>query len=64
MHHPLTDIQADYEINRITRHQITAKRNYFHRRQTDGRTDIAYENNRYFLEKKKKLLKSSISYQN
>ena len=28
MHHPLTDIQADFEINRLTRYQITAKRNY------------------------------------
>ena len=28
MHHPLTDIQADFEINRPTRYQITAKRNY------------------------------------
>ena len=35
MHYPLTDIQADFDINR----QITAKINYFHRRQTDGRTD-------------------------
>ena len=29
MHHPLTDIQADFEMNRPTRYQITAKkRNY------------------------------------
>ena len=28
MHHPLTDIQVDFEINRLTRYQITAKRNY------------------------------------
>ena len=34
MHYPLTDIQADFEINRLIRYQITAKRNYFHRRQT------------------------------
>ena len=41
MHTPLTDIQADFEINRPIRYQITAKngKNYFHRRQTDGRTD-------------------------
>ena len=26
--HPLTDIQADFEINRLTRYQITAKRKY------------------------------------
>ena len=38
MHHPLTDIQADFEIKRPVRYQITAKINYFHRR-TDGRTD-------------------------
>ena len=35
MNSPLTDIQADFEINRPIRYQITAKRNYFHRRQTD-----------------------------
>ena len=34
LHYPLTDIQADFEINRLIRYQITAKRNYFHRRQT------------------------------
>ena len=39
MHYPLTDIQADFEINRAVRYRNTAKRNYFHRRQTDGRTD-------------------------
>ena len=38
MHHPITDIQADLEINRPVRYQITAKINYFHRR-TDGQTD-------------------------
>ena len=38
MHHPLTDIQADFDINRSVRYQITAKRKYFHRR-TDGQTD-------------------------
>ena len=27
MHHPLTDIQADFEMNRY-RYQFTAKRNY------------------------------------
>ena len=32
MYYPLTDIQADFEINRSIRYQITAKRNYFHRR--------------------------------
>ena len=69
MHYPLTDIQADFEINRPVRKRITAKRNYTHRRQTDrqmdrqtdrrtdGRTDVAHDNNRYFFRKKKKLLK-------
>ena len=36
---PLMDIQADFEINRPSRYQITAKRNYFHRRQTARRTN-------------------------
>ena len=35
MQYPLTDIQSDFEINRLTRYQIIAKRNNFHRRQTD-----------------------------
>ena len=39
MHYPLTYIQADFEINRPIRYHITAKRNYFHRLQTDGQTD-------------------------
>ena len=39
MHHSLADIQADFEINRPVRYQITAKRNYFYRRQTDIQTD-------------------------
>ena len=38
MYNPLTDIQVDFEINRPIRYQITAKRNYFHRR-TDRLTD-------------------------
>ena len=38
MHYPLTDIQADSEINPPVRYRNTAK-NYFHRRQTDRRTD-------------------------
>ena len=62
MHSPLTDIQANFELNGLVRHRNTAKRNYFHRRQTDrqtaqradgrtdggtdGRTDVAYDNNR------------------
>ena len=39
MHYPLTDIQVDFEINRPVRYQMTVKRNYFHRRLTDRRTD-------------------------
>ena len=38
MHYPLTDIQANFEINRPVRYRNTAKRNYFHRQQTDGQT--------------------------
>ena len=39
MHCPLTGIQADFEINRPVRYRNTAKITYFHRRQTDRRTD-------------------------
>ena len=39
MHYPLTDIEADFEINRPIRYLIAAKRKYFHRRQTDRQTD-------------------------
>ena len=39
MHYPTADIQAEFEIIRPISNQNTAKRNYFHRRQTDGRTD-------------------------
>ena len=39
MHYSLTDIQAEFEISRPVRYQITAKRSYFHGRQTDGRHD-------------------------
>ena len=38
MHHPKTNIQADFDINPPTRYQLTAKRNYSHGR-TDRRTD-------------------------
>ena len=44
MHYPLTDIQAEFKINRPVRYQITTNINYFHRRQTD---------NRYFVFEKK-----------
>ena len=37
MHFCLTYNQADFEINRPVRYQITAKKKYFHRR-TDGQT--------------------------
>ena len=56
MHYPLTDIQADFESNRPVRYQITTKKNYFHRLQTDGRRDVAYDNNMYFFRKKEKKL--------
>ena len=39
MHHPLTDIQADFEINRPTRYQITAKKIIDTDGQIDRRTD-------------------------
>ena len=39
MHYTLTDIQDEFEIDRHVRYQIAAKRNYVHRRQTEGRTD-------------------------
>ena len=39
MHYPITDIQAEFKINRPIRYQITTKRKYFHRRQTNGQTD-------------------------
>ena len=45
MHYPLTDIQTDFGINGPIRRQITAKRDYLHRR-TDRRTDVAFDNNR------------------
>ena len=44
MHYPLTDMYAHFEINRPVRYRNTAKRNYFHRR-TDGRTNVAHDNN-------------------
>ena len=60
MHYQVTDMQADIELNRLIRYQITAKRNYLHRGQTDGRTarridvrtDFAYDNIRVFFRKK------------
>ena len=48
MHFPLTDIEAYFEINRLVKYQITAKRNYLHRR-----TDVAYDNKGHFFWKKK-----------
>ena len=61
MHYRLTDIQADFEITQLNvRYQITAKRNYFHRLQTDGQTDgradVAYDDNRKFFRKRINLL--------
>ena len=68
MHYPLTDIQADFEIDWPFRYQVTAKRNYLHRRTsdgqtdgtTDGRTDVAYDNNKNFFSKKK-ILKTALT---
>ena len=73
MHYPLTDIQADFEINRLVRYRNTAKRNYFHRRQTDrqtegqtdGRTDGQMSRTTTigsFFQKKKKLLKTVVKF--
>ena len=39
IHYPLTETQADFEINRSVRYRNTTKRNDLHRRQTDRRTD-------------------------
>ena len=49
MYYPLTDIQADVEINRPITYQIAAKKiiSTDDRRtdgRTDGRTDVAYDN--------------------
>ena len=67
MHYHLTDIQADFEINRHNRYQITAKGNYFHRRQTDrhadrqtGRPTDGRTDNRYFFSKKEKSTKNNM----
>ena len=69
MHHPRTDIQADFEINRPLDIKVPRKKNIDTDGQTDrrtdrqtdrwidGRTDVAYDNNRYFfIEERKKLL--------
>ena len=69
MHYPLTDIQADFGVNRPIRYQVTAKGNYLHRqtdgttdgwtdRRTDRQIDAAYDNNRYFFFKKEKTTKN------
>ena len=67
MHHPLRDIQADFQMNRPTRYQIIPQKEIIDTDgqtdgqtagRTDGRTDVAYDNKRYFFfEKRKKLLK-------
>ena len=59
MYHPLRNIQANFEMNRQTRYQITAKRNYWHRRtdgQTDGQTTIGS-----FFRKMRKLVKINVT---
>ena len=66
MHYPLMDIQADFEINRPIRYLIAAKRNYFHRRQTetdrrtDGQTLRTTTIGSFFFEERKKPLKSKL----
>ena len=59
MHYTLTDIEGDFGINRPIRRQITAKKNYLHRR-TDGQTDGQTSRTTIgsFFEKRKKLLKT------
>ena len=52
MHLPLTDIQADFEMNWPTRYQITAKKKLL--TQTNRRTDVTHDNNRDFFRKKEK----------
>ena len=64
MHHLLTDIHAVVEMNRPTRYQIIAKKKLLTQmdrrttRQTDGQTDVAYDNNRYFFSKIEKNTKN------
>ena len=59
MHYHITDIQADFEINRPVRYQITTKRNYFHRR-TDRRTDRRRVRQQYVVFLKKKNTKNEL----
>ena len=54
MHYPVTDIQADFEINLPVRYQITGKRNYFP--QTTRRTDVPLPIGIFFI--KEKILKN------
>ena len=45
MHYATTDIQAKFEINRSTGHTLPRKESIFTvDRQTDGRTNVAYNN--------------------
>ena len=53
MHNPLTDIQADFEMNQPVNYR---KRNYLHRRQTDGQTSRTTTIG-IFIEKKRKTTK-------
>ena len=52
MHYPLTDIQADFDINRLVRYQITQKEIFPQTTdgrtegRTDRRTDVAHDNTR------------------
>ena len=63
MHYPLMDIQADFKINRPVRNELPRKEiistdDVQADRRTDGRTDVAHDNNWYFFRKKKKILKT------
>ena len=61
LHYPLTDIQAAFEINRLVRYQIKYREKKLFPQTTDGQTDVAHDNNRYFFRKKKeKTIKKSM----
>ena len=47
MHYSITNIQANFGINRLIRYQVTGKKDI----DTHGRRDVAYDN-RYFFPKK------------
>ena len=51
LHHPITDIQANFGINRPIRYQITVKKKVF--THTDGRTDRRRVRQLVFFSQKK-----------